>query len=107
MCYYLSIVGECMKKKKKGFTLIEMLAVIVIIAIIMALVLPAATRVRNNNKTRIYKEYESMMVEYAKVNELNYQDSIDLIDLDELEKVKNECSGYVEIDHSTNPPTYA
>ncbi len=92
---------------KKGFTLIEMLAVIVIIAIIMALVLPTATRVRNNNKTRIYKEYESMMVEYAKVNELNYQDSIDLIDLDELEKVKNECSGYVEIDHSTNPPTYA
>ncbi len=91
---------------KKGFTLVELLATIVIIAIIMSLVLPSVMKVSDNNKKRIYKEYENMMVEYAKISYLNDQDLIDLIDLDELEKVKNECSGYVEIDHSTPIPTY-
>lgn len=91
---------------KKGFTLIELLATIVIIAIIMALVMPSAIRVSKNNKQRIYQEYENMMVEYAKVSDLNINDTIDLIDLEELDKVKNECSGYVEIDHTVIPPVY-
>ena len=91
---------------KKGFTLIELLATIIIIAIIMTLVLPSALKVRRKNQNKIYNEYEQMMVEYAKISPLNNQDLIDLIDLEELDKVKQECSGYVEIDHSTLIPTY-
>ena len=47
--------------------LLENVKEIIIIAIIMALVMPSATRVSQNNKKRIYEEYENMMIEYAKV----------------------------------------
>ena len=67
----------------KGFTLIELLATIVIISIIMTIVLPSAVRVSKNNQTRIYEEYEKMMVEYAKVSPLNNQDTINFISVDE------------------------
>ena len=51
---------------RKGFTLMELLAVIVIIAIIMALVFPAASRLRRNNENKICVDYHNMMIEYAK-----------------------------------------
>ena len=91
---------------KNGFTLIELLATIVIIAIIMALVMPSATRVSHNNKQRIYQEYEQMMIEYAMVNDLNVNNGIMLNDLAELDKVKSECVGYVTINHGVIPPEY-
>lgn len=92
---------------KKGFTLIELLAVIVIIAIIMTMIMPSASRVNRNNKKRIYSEYENMMIEYAKVSDLNNQNIINLDDLNELERVKDECDGYVQINHSVIPATYS
>lgn len=91
---------------KNGFTLVELLATIVIIALIMTMIMPSVSKVRNNNKTRIYSEYENMMVEYAKISELNDQNIINLEDLNELDKVKNECIGYVQINHSVTPFTY-
>lgn len=91
---------------KNGFTLIEVLATIIIIAIIMSLVFPAALRVSKNNKTKIYGEYEKMMVEYAKVSPLRNRDVINLLELEELDKVKRECIGYVTISHSENNTTY-
>jgi prepilin-type N-terminal cleavage/methylation domain-containing protein len=91
---------------KKGFTLVELLAVIVIIALIMTMIMPSVSKVRSSNKTRIYSEYETMMTEYARISELNTQNTIDLSDLDELDKVKNECTGYVTINHSNTPATY-
>ena len=92
---------------KKGFTLVELLATIVIIGLIMTLVMPSASRVSNDNKERMYKEYEKMMIEYAKINRYNEMSVINLYDLDELDNVKEECEGYVTINHSANPATYA
>ena len=91
---------------KKGFTLIELLATIVLISIIMSIVMVSATKISRDNKLRIYHEYENMMVEYARINELNTGDLIDLFDLEELEKVKRECIGYVSIDHTKTPWEY-
>ena len=97
-------IGETMNNK--GFTLIELLVNIVLIALIMAMILPSALRENRKNQKRIYAEYENMMVEYARINELNTLDLIDLMDLEELEKVKKECIGYVTIDHETEPNQY-
>ena len=90
----------------KAFTIIELLSAIIIISIIMALVFPAAFNVRKKNKTRIYTEYENMMVEYARISPLNKEDIIDLADLEELDRVKRECIGYVTIDHESEPNEY-
>ena len=90
---------------KKGFTLIELLATIIIIGIIMGLVFPSAVQISVENKNRIYHEYEKMMEEYALVSPLKGQETINLDDLDELDKVKNECDGYVTL-VSTDPIKY-
>ena len=90
----------------KGFTLIELLINIVLIALIMGMVLPAALKENRKNQKRIYIEYENMMVEYARVSPLNSEDSIDLENLEELEKVKRECIGYVQINHDSEPNEY-
>ena len=93
-------------KNKKGFTLVELLATIIVIGLIMALILPSATRLSNENKETIYHTYEEMVEEYAAVSEYKNQYYIDIDDLDELSKVKNECTGYVLIDHETSPNNY-
>ena len=72
----------------------------------MSLVMPSASRVSKNNQERLFHEYEEMMIEYAKVNVNNDEDILNLLELDELDKVKNECNGYVTINHNVNPPEY-
>ena len=91
---------------KKGFTLIELLATIVIITFIMGIVLPSATRVSKENQGKMCSAYENMMEEYAQTSTLKDQYFIELSDLEELDKVKKDCTGYVTIDYSVNPPKY-
>lgn len=91
---------------KSGFTLTELLVTIVIIGVIMGLVIPSATRLSRENKNKIYEEYKNMMIEYAKVSKYKDRDYIKLTELDELQKVKNECQGYVLIHHSGDETTY-
>ena len=91
---------------KNGFTLIELLAVLLIISFIMWIIFPSAKRVSDENKEKIYKVYEDMMIEYAKASDLNNREYIDLNDLNDLNKVKNDCDGYVTIDHNANPAVY-
>lgn len=83
---------------KKGFTLMELIAAIVIMAFIMMMIFPAVSDLMNNNDTDMYKSYEKMMIEYAMVNPLRKTESrIMLQELEELKKVKDECKGYVDI----------
>ena len=100
---------------KKAFTLIELLTTIVLIALIMGLVMPSAMRVSSENKNRMCEEYANMMEEYAAISPLKDNYYIKLTELDELSKVKEDCSrstecpdcgGYVFVDHTTNPVSY-
>ena len=91
---------------KKGFTLLELLATIAVIAFIMGIIFPSAKRISHENHEKVYHSYEDMMIEYAESMANNEIEYIDLNDLDELEIVKNECDGYVTIDHNVNPPKY-
>ena len=100
---------------KNAFTLVELLATIVLIALIMGLVLPSAMRVSKENENRMCEEYANMMEEYAAVSQYKDNYYINLNQLDELSKVKDDCSrttecpdcgGYVFVDHATTPVTY-
>lgn len=53
--------------KKNGFTLIELIATIVIMALILLLVMPAITALQNNNKDRPYEYYADSLIEAAKI----------------------------------------
>ena len=92
---------------KKGFTLMELIAAIVIMAFIMMIIFPSVQDMMDNNNEDTYKSYERMMVEYAKVNPLRKtQSRIMLTDLEELETVKQECKGYVDITVSGGKYSY-
>ncbi len=90
------------KLNKKGFTLVEVLTVIIIITAIMMISLPVMNSLTKRNNEELYKSYEKMMEEYARNSPLKTEDTIMLSDLDGLDQIKNECSGYVYINHT--PP---
>ena len=91
---------------KKGFTLVELLATIVIIAFIMGIVLPSATRISKENQNKMCEAYQDMMVEYAQASKYRNKFYIDLDELDELSDVIKDCDGYVTIDYEGEKPVY-
>ncbi len=80
----------------KGFTLMEMLTVLVVITIIMMITVPIIINISKKNSDEMYASYEDMMEEYAKVSDKKNENLILLDDLEGLQKVKDECKGYVE-----------
>ncbi len=91
---------------KKGFTLMELLASIVIIGIVLMIVYPEITKISKKNNDDLYKSYENMMVEYATVSKFNNRNVIKLSELEDLMQIKNECKGYVTINHGVTPNEY-
>ena len=85
--------------KKNGFTLVELLAVIVLMALIMLLIFPSIRNIYTNNQTKQYESYEDMMVEYVKtISNYKNETYICLSSLG-MEKINDnsECRGYVKI----------
>ena len=84
---------------RKGFTLVELLAVIVIISMIMMVVYPSISKMQKKTGLELYKSYEKMMVEYATVSSYKENEIIQLDELiqeeNSLQEIKNFCSGYV------------
>ena len=83
---------------KKGFTLVELLAVIVIMGVIMAFAFPSIDGMIDGNKRKKYEAFEKSMTEYAKIY---YEDSEEIIGLTDLKNVgltgiDKDCSGYVD-----------
>lgn len=56
-----------MMKNKKGFTLVELLATIIIMGLITVMVTPSIIKLQDNNKTKQFQMYAKSLVEAAKV----------------------------------------
>lgn len=87
----------------KGFTLMEILAVLVIMGVILAILIPSITGVRSRGEKQKYSVIEKSMVEYSKAY---FDDEIGFINLEDLKnkgltKVDNDCIGYVDLNTKT------
>lgn len=52
---------------KKGFTLIELIATIVIMALILIMVMPSINALLNNNKDKAYEYYGDSLIDAAEI----------------------------------------
>lgn len=82
---------------KKGFTLVELLAVLVLMILVMMLIVPSLKNLSTSNNRKQYTTYEDMMVEYTKTIP-GYKDKsyVCLNDLN-MEPITENiyCNGYV------------
>ena len=116
-----------MKINKKGFTLVELLAVIVIIALLSSIAAISYTAFVNNTRDRVYKTYEDTMKASAEMYLIDNPSEIptvgerkclylnDLLSKNDIEPIKNpkdsndDCSSdnedddsYILIERGTN-----
>ena len=81
-------------KNSKGFTLVELLVVIVIIGVITMMAWPMISRMQNDNKADQYKKYGEAMISAAKLYVDSYEEDIFRYedDLTELEREQGQCA---------------
>ena len=91
---------------KKGFTLTELLVSIVIITMLLMVVLPTISNIMNKNNNELCDSYKEIAVEYARISDKRENDTINITELDGIETVQKECTGYVSVDKTTTPYTY-
>lgn len=87
---------------KKGFTLVELLAVLVLIVLVMLLIVPSVKKLSMSNQRKEYSTYEDMMIQYTKTIP-NYKNK-SYVCLKEL-KMQSisesiDCNGYVVINNN-------
>ena len=95
---------------KKGFTLVELLAVLVLLGLISLLIYPSIRNLMKNNNEKEYNTYKDLMVSYAKSLSINDKNNGFVC----LNKLKNnglkdinssmECNGYVIINNNNYTP---
>ena len=87
---------------KKGFTLVELLAVLVLISLLMGLAIPGINRISNNMKKKSYNQkiklIESAAELWGQDNKANITISCDKTDEKSVNlKNKTKCDKYYEI----------
>lgn len=92
---------------KKGFTLVELLAVVVILSVISMLVFPNVIKIINQSKKNLYQTQIRDLENVAKNFSMEHSDLLDVnrinatyVTLDALKQ-----SGYLEVDKINNPKT--
>ena len=91
---------------KKGFTLVELIGVIVLIALVSMITFPALNNLRKNNNEKEFTTYENMMLEYARsIPDFRLKNNICLKDL-KMNKINENmnCNGYVKINGNELKP---
>jgi type IV pilus assembly protein PilA len=63
-------------RKKKGFTLVELLAVIVILAVILVIAVPTVGRIIENSRQEAYLDDERMMEKAARTYALKKSEAL-------------------------------
>lgn len=66
-----------MKKNNKGFTLIEVLAVIILISVIGVVTMPSLTSINQSSQSRIDRSTKLLIENAAKIYVSNYKDEVD------------------------------
>lgn len=79
---------------KKGFTLIEMIIVIVIIAVLLAIMVPTITGYLENSRLTACKANRKSAQEYCESCRTLYHNELTLAEIFELPEVKTEISKY-------------
>ena len=95
---------------KKGFTMVELLGVMALLAIVLLLVVPGLSNLASSNSNKEYETYLDMMMEYAKtIPSSKYRSDASgkylCLDDKNLKRINDsiDCDGYVRLD-STNKP---
>ena len=84
---------------KKGFTLVELLAVIVLLSLVMLLIFPSVKSIYSSNQNKQYETYEDMMINYVKVIPKYKEKSYICLSNLDIKKINDNvsCNGYVDI----------
>ena len=96
-----------MKKiNNKGFTLLEVLTVIVVITAIMMITIPLISSITDKNQDELYHSYEKMMEEYVMASNIKTPGNVWLSNIDGLDQIKKECgnNGFVRIEKKEGEP---
>lgn len=92
-------------KKNRGFTLLELIGVMIVLAIISMLVIPQIIAVLRNSKEDLYKEQVNLILDAAKNYGVDHYDELDEINITFLTLDKLISSGYIETEKAVDPRT--